>query len=227
MSMESRCTIGAMASKKASAPSPVSRPIASASAVRGQRAGRDDHIVPILGRKPRDLAALERDERMGEDRRLDGFREAVAIDGERAAGRHLMGVGACDHDRAQRAHLAMEDADGVGRGIVGAERIGADEFGEVGGLVRRGRPDRTHLVQYDRDAGLRRLPRGFRAGQPAADDMNGTHPRLVTKPRRSVNPAGGTSKRQRPPREPLSFVPSAPLRRRFIRALRRPGHDGR
>ena len=61
---------------------------------RGQRAGRDDHIVPILGRQARDLAALERDERMGEDRRLDGFRKAVAVDRERAAGRHLMGVGA-------------------------------------------------------------------------------------------------------------------------------------
>ena len=61
---------------------------------RSQRAGRNDDIVPVVGRQAGDLAALERDERMGEDRSLDGGRKAVAVDGERAAGGHLMGVGA-------------------------------------------------------------------------------------------------------------------------------------
>ena len=50
-----------------------------------------------------------------------------------------MSVGAAHDERAKRAHLTMEDADGVGRGVVGAERIGADEFGQMGGLVRVGR----------------------------------------------------------------------------------------
>ena len=84
----------------------------------------------------------------------------------------------------------MEDADGVGRGVVGAERIGADELGETRGAVRRGRPVRAHLVQDDRDAGLRRLPGGFRAGQPAADDVNGTHRRACHKAGPQRQPGG-------------------------------------
>ena len=46
------------------------------------------------GREARDLAALERDERVGQHRALDGGRKAVAVDGERAARRHLVRVGA-------------------------------------------------------------------------------------------------------------------------------------
>jgi len=195
MSMESRCTIGAMASKKASAPSPVSPPIACASAG-SQRAGRDDHIVPFGGRQAGDLGALERNERVGEDRGLDGLGEAVAVDGESAAGRHLMGVGRLDYERTERAHLAMQNADRIGRGVVGAEGVGADEFGETGGAVSGRHTGGAHLVQHDRDAGLRGLPRGLRAGQSSADHVNGTHARLVTKLGRSVNPAPSDKKRR-------------------------------
>ena len=92
MSIESRWTIGAMASKNASEPSPVEACDRVGERARGQRAGGDDHAVPVRGRKARDLAALERDERVAQRRALDGGRESVAVDGERSARRDLVGV---------------------------------------------------------------------------------------------------------------------------------------
>gem|GEM_PF-6243729 len=67
----------------------------------------------------------------------------------------------------------MDDADGIGRRIVRTEGVGADEFGETIGLVGVGAAYATHFVENDRNAGLRRLPGGFRSGEPAADDMDG------------------------------------------------------
>ena len=141
-----------------------------------ERAGGDDHTVPLRGRQAGDLAALEADQRMGENRRLDRLGEAVAIDGKGAAGRHLMRVGAA-HDRCEpSARISRcSTPTALARSIVGAERIRADELGETPGTVRVRRCDRPHLVQHDRRAGLRRLPRGFRARQSPADDVNGTH----------------------------------------------------
>ena len=86
-----------------------------------------------------------------------------------------MGVGASHDERAERPHLAMQNADRVGRGVVGPERVGADQFGQMAGAVRGGLANRTHFMQHDRDAGLRRLPRRLRTGEAAADDVNGTH----------------------------------------------------
>src|SRR5918993_1225251 len=116
MSIDSRWTMGAMASKKASSLSPVSRSTASA---------RE-------GRAPR---------------------------------RHLMGVALRHDERTQGPHLLMEQADGIGRGIVGAEGVGADELGEPGGLMRFRPTDRAHLVQDHGHAAPSDLPGGFRPGQ--------------------------------------------------------------
>ena len=59
----------------------------------------------------------------------------------------------------------VQEADGAGLGIVGAERVRADEFGEVAGLVRRGRAYRAHFVQHDGHAAASDLPGGFGAGE--------------------------------------------------------------
>ena len=112
MSMQSRCTIGAMASKNASAFSPVSCAIAAA------RAGEVSGPVAMMtlshsGGRQRDFAALERDQRMGGQRRRDRRGKAVAVDRQRAAGRHLIGVGGAHDQRAEPAHLLMQQADGV------------------------------------------------------------------------------------------------------------------
>ena len=67
----------------------------------------------------------------------------------------------------------MQQPDRVIGGVVGAERIGADQFGEAVGAVRLGHPMRAHLVQHHANAGIGDLPRGFRAGEAGADDVNG------------------------------------------------------
>ena len=69
MSIESKWTIGAMASKKASASSPVSVADGLGQRRRGQRAGGDDDVVPVGRRQAGDLAALDRDQRIGCERR--------------------------------------------------------------------------------------------------------------------------------------------------------------
>ena len=70
------------------------------------------------------------------------------------------------------AHLLMQQPDGVGLPFVGAEGVGADQLGEGAGLMRLGLPHRAHLVQHDRNAGLRELPGRLAARQAAADHMN-------------------------------------------------------
>ena len=141
---------------------------------RGKRSGGDDDAVPV-GRRQRDLAARERDQRMGFQRRRHRGGKAVAVDRQRAARRDLVAIRRAHDERAEPAHLLMQQADGIVRGVVGAERIGADQLGIAVGLVRGGRPLRPHLVQRDRHAGLRELPGGLRAGEAAADDMDRFH----------------------------------------------------
>ena len=147
----------------------------------GQRPGRDNHIVPVLRRQAGDLAAVERYKRMTEKGGFDSLRKSVAIDRERASGRHLVRIGALKDDRAEGAHLAMQDPDRVGRGVVGSEGVRANELGEVGSVVRSRGSDRPHLMQNHRNPGICRLPRGFRAGQASANDVDRTHGALVTK----------------------------------------------
>jgi len=60
----------------------------------------------------------------------------------------------------------------VGR-VVGAEGIGADEFGKAVGAVGLGHSVRPHLVQHHTDSGIGDLPGGFRAGEARADDVHG------------------------------------------------------
>ena len=59
---------------------------------------------------------------------------------------------------------------------------GADALaGQRLGLVREGGAAGPHLVQNHPRAGFRRLESGFRAGQAAADDMNGSHDRAFSR----------------------------------------------
>ena len=47
------------------------------------------------------------------------------------------------------------------------------QFGKAIGAMGLGHSVRTHFVQDNPDAGIRRLPGRFRASEAAADDMNG------------------------------------------------------
>jgi hypothetical protein len=83
--------------------------------------------------------------------------------------------------------------------IVGPERVRADQLGQLVGLVGLRAFHAAHFVQNDGHAGIRRLPRCFRSGHAAADDMNGfdAHGRDMRRPARSVKtgfaaaPGGG------------------------------------
>ena len=97
----------------------------------------------------------------------------MAVDGQRAASwdRVLVALG---HDqRARQAQLGVDHTDGIGLGVIRAEGVGADQLGELVGLVGVGGTNAlvAHLVQDHALTSLRGLPRGFRAGQTAADDM--------------------------------------------------------
>ena len=122
-----------MASKKASDSSPLSAADRLGQRRRGEGAGGDDHAVPVGRRQARHLLAPELDQRMGEQRLLHGGGEAVAVDGERAAGRQLVRVGRAHDQRAGAPHLLVQQADRVVRGIVGAEGVGADQLGQAVG----------------------------------------------------------------------------------------------
>ncbi len=139
----------------------------------GQRAGGDDRRSPFGRRQAGDLLALDGDERMGFQSGGYGLRKAFTVNGQRTASGNLMGIRASHDERSGKAHLGMENTDGVGFCVVGAEGVGADELCKLFGLVRIGAANRAHFVQHDRYAGLCDLPGGFAAGKAAANDVNG------------------------------------------------------
>ena len=104
---------------------------------------------------------------------LDGLRDApgeeAAVHGEGAARGHLDLVRHPHHQRAQAPHLFLEQARGLVEAVA-AQAVGADELGEVPGLVHGGRPHRAHLVQVDADPAARELPRGLASGEASAHD---------------------------------------------------------
>ena len=95
-----------------------------------------------------DLFAVDGDAGFGFDAGGDAAGELDAVDGEGVAGGNGGGVGFGEQDRAGAAHLLLQQP---GRGVfgLGFERVGADQFGEVGGLVRLGGAGRAHLVELD------------------------------------------------------------------------------
>ena len=138
---------------------------------RSERAGGDDHAVPFGGRRAH-FRAIDLDERFGFERRRDLRGKAVAVDGERAAGGQLVGIGGAHDQRAAAAHFGMQHADRAALGIVGAERVRTDELGELSGFMNRRGVKRPHFMQHHGHAVARQLPRRFRARKSAADDVN-------------------------------------------------------
>ncbi len=98
----------------------------------------------------------------------------------------------------------MEEPDRIRLGIVGAEGIGADELGEALGLVGVGAAEGPHLVEDDRNAGLRDLPGCLRSREAAADDVNGlgrAHAPPLAGVRSAINRfAAAGFKSKRPPK---------------------------
>ena len=167
-----------MASKNARRSAPVAAWIDCGERSGGEGTGRDDGRAPFGGRQPGHLAALDADQRMRAERRRHGFRKSVAVNRQRAARGKLMPVAHRHHERARAPHLGVKQPDGVGFGIVGAKRIGADQLREILGLVRRRHCRRPHLVEHDGDARLGELPSCLGTRESAADDVNGIGLRL-------------------------------------------------
>ena len=159
MSMLSRWTIGAMASKKARASCAGLRGDRFGERRSGQRAGGDDRRV--VGQRV-DPFAHHGDVRMLLDRPRDLGGESLAVDRERRAGGHAVLVGAAHDQRTQRAHFLVEQADRIVLGIVGAEAVRADHFGEAIGLVRRRRvAAAAHFAEAHAKPGFGELPCGL------------------------------------------------------------------
>jgi hypothetical protein len=84
-----------------------------------------------------------------------------------------MRIGLGHDQRPQPPHLLMQQPHRIRFGIVGPETVRTDEFGQAIGLVRGcAFAAAAHFGQAHAKPRLGQLPRRFRSGEPAADDMD-------------------------------------------------------
>jgi hypothetical protein len=82
-------------------------------------------------------------------------------------------LGSLRHEQSAAApHLFMQHSYSIACVVIGAKRVRTDKLSEAVGLVRIGAAIRAHLMQDDRYASIRRLPRRFAASHAAADNMD-------------------------------------------------------
>ncbi len=139
---------------------------------RGEGSGGDDDIVPVLRWQACNFAAFNCDQWVGFDAAGDFAGEAFTVHSESTACGHLMVLGDIHDEGSHHAHFFMQQAHGILFMIVAAERVGADEFCKVVGLVGVGCDVGAHFVQDDGDACICSGPGGFAAGHAAADDVD-------------------------------------------------------
>ena len=138
---------------------------------RGQRAGGDDGHA-LVGQRVDPLAHDLDLGMLGQGAR-DRVGKDMAVDGERGPGGHLRRLGARHDERFQPPHFLVQQADGILVGVIGPEAVGADQLGQPLGLVRRRHvPRAAHFRQANPHPRLRQLPRRFRPGEPAADNVD-------------------------------------------------------
>ena len=142
---------------------------------RGEGAGGDDGEAPDpSGWQRRDLLAPDGNQGLCLQCVGHGRGKPIPVHRQCPAGRQLVPIAHGQDQRAQPPHLLVQQAHGVAHGVVGAERVGADQLGQPVGPVRIGRPHRPHLVQHHRHAAPGELPGCLAAGEAAADDMDRT-----------------------------------------------------
>jgi hypothetical protein len=91
-----------------------------------------------------------RHQRMGESVSGHGGREAVAVDRQRAAGRHLWRRPRMISEPA--THLGMQHADGIGLASSERKELEQTSSARLSVLMRLGAAPRAHLVQHHRHA---------------------------------------------------------------------------
>ena len=98
----------------------------------------------------------------------DSGGENRAVDRQRMAGRDSAFARDLQQQRSRPPHFFFQQP---GRCVlaVGFQRVRANQFREIRGLMRRRRTHGTHLPEFDRDAAARALPRRFRSGKAGAD----------------------------------------------------------
>jgi len=82
----------------------------------------------------------------------------------------------------------VQKPDGVLFAVIGAKRVGANQFRQISADMGRGLALRAHFIKNDPGARLGGLPGGFRAGKAGADYVDGfvfAHGRAIIS-RRSV-----------------------------------------
>jgi hypothetical protein len=128
MSMLSACTMGAMASKKASASAPVAARMLSA---RGALVSGPVAMIqrPSAGSSVTSLI-FDENQRVGAQAFGHGPGEGVAVDGQGAAGRQAVPLRHFHHQAAGRAHFPMDQAHGIAFVVVRPEGVRADHFGK-------------------------------------------------------------------------------------------------
>ena len=170
--MESLCTIGAIASKNASAFSSVSSRIASASGAEVKGPVATMTLRQSAGGRPA-ISRGDLDQGMLVQRVGDGGGKSVAIHRQRATGRHLVGVGARMISEPSRRISACSSPTALL--AASSERNELEQTSSArpavwcASVIRCG----PHLVQHHAGAGLGDLPCGFRTGEAGADDMDG------------------------------------------------------
>ena len=98
--------------------------------------------------------------------------EDVAVDREGMSAGDAGLLRGLQQQRIEAAQFFFEQPGRGGFGLA-LERVAADEFGEAVGLVRRSGAHGAHLVEHARHSAAGDLPGGFRAGESAADDVDG------------------------------------------------------
>lgn len=138
---------------------------------RGQGASGENSDVGRFLVKLRDLFADDGYARILLDESGYFGRKLCAVDCEGVSGGNRRGVGCGEEEGVGSAHLLLEQP-GSGVFRLGLQRVGADEFGEVGGLMSLGGASRAHLVESDLAAESSGLESGFRTRQSAANDSD-------------------------------------------------------
>ena len=113
---------------------------------------------------------MDGDARLGFDAGGYSLGKFHSIHGEGVSGGHSGGVGFGEQEAAGATHLLLQQP-GSGVFRLGLERVGADQLGEVRGLVGLGGARGAHLVERDFAAEGRGLESSFRAGESAADNL--------------------------------------------------------
>ena len=136
--IDSRCTMGAMASKKARCSAPVACGDRRAQARGGQRTAGDDGLAPVGGGRAEISSRAMVMRGMLFQRLVTAAEKPCRSTASAPPAGSLWASAVRMISEPGAAHLFMQQADGVVGRIVGAEGIGADQFGQGVGLVGRG-----------------------------------------------------------------------------------------